>query len=182
METFDSRNASLAAVAALIQKANRRIYLSAHRSELEALTPSLVEADARGIDLVMLHFGPLPEELPAQHAYGHRSTDGTIYRHHQARHLAVVIDSESGLWGVAPDGQQWHSAQFVDPWLTALVKGFIRHDLYFQRVYGDFAPELHDRYGPSLDQLTDFFDALPAASEDSVAEVGSGPALIEEVG
>lgn len=181
VETFETRTASLAAASTLIGSATRRVYLSAHRLELEALTPSLVQAAERGIDLVMLHFGPLPEDLPSRHAYGHHSTDGTLYRHHQARHLALVIDSESGLWGVAPDGQQWRSAKFVDSWLTALVKGFIRHDLYFQRVYSDFAPELHERYGPSLDQLTDFFDPPRVEREEAVPDVDDGTARVRDV-
>jgi hypothetical protein len=83
----------------------------------------------------------------------HASTEGMVYRHHQARHLAVVVDSTNTLWALAPNGSDWDAAVAADLLLTALVKGFIRHDLDVQQIYADFPDELRARYGPGLQRL-----------------------------
>jgi hypothetical protein len=54
-----------------------------------------------------------------------------------------------------------------DPLLTALVKGFVRHDLFIQRVYHDLTDEMIERYGPGLAGL---FDWHPAASAADIAQ------------
>jgi hypothetical protein len=71
----------------------------------------------------------------------------------QARHLAVVVDSTDALWAPAPNGSDWDAAVAADPLFTALVKGFIRHDLDVQQIYADFPEELRSHYGPGLQQL-----------------------------
>jgi sugar-specific transcriptional regulator TrmB len=159
VQTYGDPASAMRTAQTLIGTAERRVYLSAHTAELAGLATHLAAASDRGVDVVIVHFGPLPDGISTDHAYGHHSTEGTLYRHHQARHLAVVADSTRGLWAVAPDGKQWTSAVLETPWLVALVKGYIRHDLYFQRVYDDFEVELKDRYGPSLDVLRDYYEA-----------------------
>jgi hypothetical protein len=51
------------------------------------------------------------------------------------------------------NGSDWDAAVAADPLFTALVKGYIRHDLYVQQIYADFPEELRARYGPGLQQL-----------------------------
>jgi HTH-type transcriptional regulator, sugar sensing transcriptional regulator len=76
-----------------------------------------------------------------------------VYRHHQARHLAVVADGHDVLWALAPAGDDWQAATTADPLFVALVKGYVRHDLYVQQMYADLPGELTARYGPGLQQL-----------------------------
>jgi hypothetical protein len=42
-----------------------------------------------------------------------------------------------------------------DPLLTALVKGFVRHDIFTQRMFRDFSSEMLARYGQGLEGLFD---------------------------
>jgi len=51
-----------------------------------------------------------------------------------------------------------------DPLLTALVKGFIRHDIFSQRMFRDFSTEMLARYGAGLEGL---FDRHPADPEEA---------------
>ena len=56
-----------------------------------------------------------------------------------------------------------------DPLLTALVKGFIRHDIFAQRMFRDFSAEMVARYGAGLEGL---FDRHPVdVTEDAVPSV-----------
>jgi hypothetical protein len=94
----------------------------------------------------------------------HGSTKGTIYRHHQARHIAVVTDTGDALWALAADGADWQAIGARDPLLASVVKGYIRHDLYVQRIYSDFPAELESRYGPGLADLVAATAQQPAAT------------------
>lgn len=137
----------------LLENAQRHVYLSGHADQFEPLAAALVDADARGVRCDVLCFGRAPVQLPNGRVLEHSSTDGVIYRHHQARHIAVVVDSAHALWGLAADGRTWDAMAGHDPLLAAVVKGYIRHDVYVQQIFVDFRDALVDRYGPSLEDL-----------------------------
>lgn len=82
----------------------------------------------------------------------HTSTEGVL-DHHQARHLAVVVDNHHTLRALAPDGHDRNAAVINDPLFTAVVKEYVRHDRYVQQIYADFPDELSARYGPGLQYL-----------------------------
>ncbi|MGH9102061.1 MAG: hypothetical protein ACRDYD_03620, partial [Acidimicrobiales bacterium] len=90
----------------------------------------------------------------------HLSTHGIVYRHHQARHLAVVADSRETLWALAASGDDWRAVTTGDPLLAALVKGYVRHDIYVQQIAADFGELLESSYGPGLERLV-----MPASSQ-----------------
>jgi hypothetical protein len=97
----------------------------------------------------------------------HASTEGMVYRHHQARQLALVADGQHTLWALAADGSQWDSMVATDPLLAGAVKGYVRHDLYLQEIFADFREQLEAAYGPGLDKLVTPYagahDQRPAA-------------------
>ena len=68
---------------------------------------------------------------------GHESTEGTLYPARQARHLAVVVDSGWSLWALARDGERWEGMHGGGALLAGLVRTYIRHDLFVQRMYAD---------------------------------------------
>lgn len=146
----------------LLQGAERHVYVSGHVDQLTELTDVLANADARGVRCDVLSFGHISLDLAHGRVLGHSSTQGVVYRHHQARHLAVVVDSVHALWALAPDGGEWGAMAGEDRLLAALVKGYVRHDVYVQQIFADFPKELVATYGPSLERLvlpTDGADA-----------------------
>ena len=152
----------------LVGQVNERLYVSGHSSHLEALRDVLTTADARGVRIDLLCFGEVRFALRNGTVMRHSSTDGVVYRHHQARHLAISGDSTFTLWALAPEGDNWEAMWADnDPLLTALVKGFIRHDIFAQRMYQDHADEMQARYGPGLEGL---FEWQPASSGGYPAE------------
>lgn len=139
----------------LIDEAQERIHVSAHNEQLSELADALVEADERGVRIDVLSFGDAPFDLQNGDIVRHRSTDGVVYPHHQARHLALATDATNGIWALARAGDDWNGVWVQDdPLLPALVKGYIRHDLYVQRIYADLGDTLHEIYGPSLERMT----------------------------
>jgi HTH-type transcriptional regulator, sugar sensing transcriptional regulator len=140
----------------LIEGTVERLYVSGHSTYLEPLAGVITDADARGVRVHVLCFGEPPFSVKNGGVIRHSSTDGIVYRHHQARHLAIGCDGDAGLWALATDGERWEGIwSNQDPLLSALVKGFVRHDTFMQRVYADFSEEMRARYGAGLEGLFD---------------------------
>ena len=163
----------------LIGGATDRMYVSGHGSYLDALAEQIQAADRRGVRIDVLCFGEPPFSLHNGVVIRHSSTDGIVYRHHQARHLAITCDNAAALWALAPEGDKWEAVWAdSDPLLTALVKGFIRHDIFSQRMFRDFSAEMLTRYGAGLEGLFDrhLSEAEEAAVPAAAPAVDEGPA------
>ena len=140
----------------LIDQTTERLHVSAHAEQLGPLESAIAGADRRGVRVDVLCFGRWNVDLVHGHVVHHRSTEGTVYPHHQARHLAVAGDGAASLWALARTGADWVAIWTEqDDLLPAVVKGYIRHDLFVQRIYGDMSAELRDRYGANLEGLVD---------------------------
>jgi sugar-specific transcriptional regulator TrmB len=138
---------------ALLDSAERHVYLSTHIDQLGELVEAVRRADQRGVRVDLLCFARTDLTLTHGRVIHHASTEGTVYRHHQARHLALVADAQHTLWALAPDGTRWDAVVATDPLLAAVVKGYVRHDIYVQEIFADFGAELQQRYGPGLTRL-----------------------------
>lgn len=162
-ETGTWRSTRLRA-ADVIRRVGRRLYLSGHADQLRELADEVLAADGRGVRTDVLCFGEPPFTLAHGTVVRHRSTEGTVYPHHQARHLGVVADGTTTVWALAPNGADWSGVWSEnDDLLTAVVKGFIRHDLFVQRIFDDLGEQLVERYGPSLEGLMESPAADPQA-------------------
>lgn len=137
-------------------RARRRVYVSARVDELRILQPAIEDAIAREVDVVALCFGKETWKVDGARTFTHASTDKILYRNHQARHLAVVVDSAETIWALATDGHMWSGLATDSALVVAAIKDFVRHDIDFQRVFGDFSDELKAAYGPALEALEDY--------------------------
>jgi len=137
----------------LIEGAEKRLYVSASAAKLAEVGHALLTALDRGVDVVVLSFGAVPFQDERVKLFRHRSTEGVIYRSHQARHLALIADSRAAVWALANDGRTWSAIETTSQLVIAALKGFIRHDIDMQQVFDDFGPALVDRYGPGLEAL-----------------------------
>jgi sugar-specific transcriptional regulator TrmB len=166
----ESFPAAVERASAAIAGARTRVYLSGRRDELTDLGDAVAQATSAGAEFVLVHFGKLPFATPPGTVVRHASTDGALYRQRRARHLAVVVDSTWCLWGVAKDGRQWDILISDAPLLAGLVKAYIRHDLFVQRIFADFPAELEERYGSGLLELA----SLSATAGPAVDEPREG--------
>ena len=153
-----------------IDRARTRVYLSGRRDELVGLAAAVERAADRGVEFVIVHFGRLPFQPPRGQVMRHASTEGTLYASRKARHLAVVVDSRWSLWALARDGRSWEVLSSEVPVLASLVKAYIRHDLFVQRIYADAPAELEALYGPGLLQLAN----LSGSGDELGGEVAEG--------
>ena len=151
---LDSLLAATSRAIDALRDARSRVYLSGRTEELKSLGPAVDEASERGVEFVIVHFGRLPFQPPRGKVMRHASTEGTLYASRRSHHLAIVADSRWALWALARDGRDWEVMYGDVPLLASLVKSFIRHDLFVQRMYADLPTELEALYGPGLLQLT----------------------------
>jgi HTH-type transcriptional regulator, sugar sensing transcriptional regulator len=158
LSRLDSFAAATERAVDAITQAHSRVYLSGRNDELKGLAGAVDEASERGVQFVIVHFGRLPFQPPRGQVMRHASTEGTLYASRKSRHLAVVADSRWALWALARDGRDWDVIYGDVPLVASLVKSYIRHDLFVQRMYADLPNELETLYGPGLLQLTNLSD------------------------
>lgn len=151
---LDSLAAATRRAADAIAAARTRVYISGRGEDLKGLAEAIDGASQRGVEFVIVHFGPLPFQPPRGKIMRHASTEGTIYASRKTHHLAVVVDSTWALWGLARDGHDWEVMHGEVPLVASLVKSYIRHDLFVQRMYADLPSELEALYGPGLLRLS----------------------------
>jgi sugar-specific transcriptional regulator TrmB len=161
------RDRVLAEATARISRATRKIYLSAWATELQQLSGAIRAAEARGVTIIALTFGRTRFELGDGRVFRHDSTSKAVYVNHQHRHLALVADSEHALWALAPDGKDWTALVLEDNRMVGLVRTFIRHDIYVQRIYAELGPEMKSVFGAGLEFLTDLL-AVPDPGRDEL--------------
>jgi len=146
----------VAAADHVINGSTRRIYLSATSDELIDLRTAIQACVERGVDVVVLCFGRMPFQAQGVRVFLHASTQGAVFRHHQSRHIALVADSRRTVFGLAPDGHTWSGIDTDSALVIAAVKGYIRHDIDLQQIFGDFSSDLLEAYGPGLQQLESY--------------------------
>ena len=172
------RYAGLPAIAdrarAMLATAREHVYLSGRAADLALLAEAIADADRRGTEFTILHFGPLPFPEPRGRTFRHSSTDSALYPSHQAHHLAVVADSRESLWAVARDGLSWEAVSSDDRLQASVVKGYVRHDIFVQRIYADLPNELELRYGSGLLKLADVSPELLPPEADADAGEAAG--------
>ncbi len=168
----DSFPEAVERAARAIAGARTRVYLSGRRDELIDVGDAVAAASAAGAQFVLVHFGRLPFATPPGTVVRHASTDGVLYRQRRARHLAVVVDSAWCLWAVAKDGRTWDILISEVPLLAGLVKAYIRHDLFVQRIFADFPAELEARYGSGLLELASLSATAGPSADEAVEDAG----------
>jgi sugar-specific transcriptional regulator TrmB len=166
---LSDRSAVLDMATAALAAATRRVYLSASSQELRALKSAILSAAGGGVDVVVLCFGRMAFQGDGVRVFRHASTEGILFRHHQARHLALVADSRQTIFGLAADGRKWSGIETSSEPIIAAVKGYIKHDIDMQQLFRDFGTELVEAYGPGLQGLESYRADAPAAGARSWA-------------
>lgn len=174
---ISSASTVIAAARSAVLRAKRRIYISSSPEELETLMPTLTAKAADGVDIVVIDFARKPIDAKGMRIFRHASTEKSLYRHHQAQHIALVVDSHETVHAVAADGSTWDGVRTSNTAVIAAVKGMIKHDIDLQQIYADFGPMLVERYGPGLQALEEYrMDVEPARQDDASGDTSASAA------
>ena len=156
----------------LISSAEHKVYVSAWASELKALSTTLNGVGTTGVTCIALAFGKGKVSLPHAQLYRHASTLHSLYPHHQNRHFALVVDGQTVLWATSVDNAEWSGMTVEDRRLVGLVRSYIRHDIFVQKIYARLGPELIEMFGPGLELLSDVSTDMTMADWIAYDETG----------
>lgn len=165
VHSSSGREAALTDAHDLIANAQERLYISAWGDDLDFLSAYIHAADRRRVQIQLLAFGHTKFVLEHGNLFRHQTT-AKVTLSHPNRHLAVIADGARGLWSVGADGE-WSSLQFHDHRLISLLRQFIRHDIYVQKIYGELGPEMVSVFGADLESLSDLDSAVPGHRDRS---------------
>lgn len=175
VRSVHGKDATIKDAVGMIREAREKVYISAWDQDLDVLEPAIRQAEERDVAVVVLAFGRTKLKIRNGVIYRHASTSKVVYHSHQNRHLAVIADSRRALWGLAYEGGEWTALEFEDRRLIGLLRNFVRHDIYVQKIWSELGPQLEETFGKGLVGLTNLDgDLTLMAIEDT------GEALSEE--
>ena len=167
LRSLRGKDAALQLAIDKIASAGEKVYVTGWGEDFAHLGRVVHEAEERGVEVIAMLFGRGKFSLKRGSLYRHASTSKVLYRSHQNRHLAVIADGETALWAVALQGDDWSTLEFDDRRLIGLLRQFIRHDIYVQKIYAAVGDEMESAFGAGLELLVDLAGdsiASPAAS------------------
>lgn len=170
LKSLQGKESALELAVEKISSAGEKIYVTGWGEDFPRLARALHEAEERGVEVVAMVFGRGRFSLKQGSLYRHTSTSKVLYRSHQNRHLAVIADGETAMWAVAFQGGDWSTLEFDDRRLIGLLRQFVRHDIYVQKIYAALGGEMESAFGPGLELLVDLTqDSVAAQSADGAA-------------
>ena len=138
----------------LITGAHDDLFVSVWPEELEELAPDLRSAARRGVDVSMITFGPIPEQIG--HVYEHEfSSPDVVLARVGARLFVVSDDRRSVLIGGAVDGETW-AVWSDDPAVVLVAVEFVRHDIAMEVLVQHLGADTIDSFwhsDPHLERL-----------------------------
>ncbi len=140
----------------IIQKAETSILISAWKQEIDWLEPELRDAEAKSINIALVHFG-LPEVRIG--ATYHHPVENTIYNEKKGRGLTLVVDSEIVLLAHYGRDDTIDGAWSRNPSFVTVAEDYVKHDVYITKVTRFLSDEVVDRFGPQYEKLRAIFDS-----------------------
>lgn len=157
MSSVTSRDALMRSALTSIRSAESKLYISGWVGELSELAEDVASAAEAGVESVALVFGREPVPIRVGRVFQHQSTAKMVYPNHQNRHLAIVRDGLEAIWGMYSPEKGWTALISSDRRMIGLTRGFIRHDIYVQKTFEQFGPEMEEVFGPGMELLADVF-------------------------
>ena len=140
----------------IILKAKSSILISAWKPEINWLEPALREAEAKAIDIALVHFGIPDIQIGATY---HHPVENTLYNEKKGRGLTLVADSEIVLLGHYGMDDTIDGAWSRNPSFVTVAEDYIKHDVYITKVTRFLSDEVVARFGPHYEKLRAVFDS-----------------------
>lgn len=137
----------------ILDTAEKTILLSIWPPEIETLLKSLVDAETRGIKVVVVHYGAT--NIKAAEVYRH-PVENTIYAQRGSRGFALIADSKEALIGRI-GGKETEVIWSMNEGFVIMAEDYVRHDIYLMKIISRFAPLLKEKFGSRYERLLDIY-------------------------
>ncbi|MEJ8305742.1 TrmB family transcriptional regulator [Saccharibacillus sacchari] len=152
-------DAILERAADAIERAQQRVLLEIWPEEAKLLEKDLHAAAKRGLDVLLVVYGELPDFEFAQ-VYPHDSSD-EITREYGGRWIVVSADDREVVAGIVSLGADSRAAWTLHPGLVMPITEVIVHDLYIYELMQAHRETLEATFGPNLIELRKRYNAGP---------------------
>lgn len=140
--------------ARMIEGAGATILLSLWGEEFSRFFPLLQAAEARGVALCIVHFGPVEQSCGQLYAH---PIERTLYEERGGRGFTLVVDSRETLLATLYPGDRVEGAWSLTPGLVTVAEDYIKHDVYVMKIVRRFDGLLIERFGAGYKKLRDVF-------------------------
>ncbi len=141
---ISGRTAILNKIKEGVVEAQRSIFMSFWDEEADELRDVLVDADARGVALSIVHYGQSWLGVGREYRHGR---EHKIRQQRGARRIAIELDDEKVILGHFIDAGGSNALWTSNKGLVLLAKDYIIHDIYTIRMaekFGDDANEIFE--------------------------------------
>lgn len=135
----------------IIDTAESTILLSIWPQEMELLLNMLTTAEARGVKVIVVHYGAT--NIKIGRIFKHPVED-TIYAQGDIRGFAITVDSKEALI-CNISRKKIEAIWSMNSGFVIMVEEYIRHDIYLVKVITRFAPLLKEKFGDRYEGLRD---------------------------
>lgn len=135
----------------MLDAAERTILLSIWQAEVDVLGKSIIDAEARGVKVAVVHYGV--SNLKIKQLYKH-PIEETIYARRGTRGVTLVTDSREALIARV-DGKKTEAIWSMNEGFVIMAEDYIRHDIYVMKIISRFDPLLKEKFGHRYERLMD---------------------------
>jgi len=136
----------------MIEGTQKVILLSLWREELALLEEKLRQAESRGIQIAVVHFGQ--PTIQVGQVYYHPIED-TLYAEKGGRGLVIVADSQEVLMGNIRYEGAIEGAWSQNRGFAMIAEDYVKHDIYITKIIKRFEKELIETFGENYSLLRD---------------------------
>lgn len=140
----------------LIASATDNILISAWPEELAWLIDALQAAEAKGVRIALVHFGPPAVRVGATY---HHPVEKTLYTEKGGRGLTIVVDSNAVVIANFRASGEVDGAWSRNQSFVTVAEDYVKHDVYITKVTRFLDGPLKARFGAEYERLRDVFDA-----------------------
>jgi sugar-specific transcriptional regulator TrmB len=138
----------------MIETAKESILLLVWAEEMQALLDDVKDAEKRGLDIAVVHYGATGIRL--KQVYRHPEAD-TIYSERGARGFTLIADSREAMTGKIGDKGHTEAIWSMNETFVIIAEDYIRHDIYFMKMAARFYPLLREKFGERFERLRDVY-------------------------
>jgi sugar-specific transcriptional regulator TrmB len=139
----------------IIDSTEKNLLVSVWHEEMKELHTALINAEKRGVQIGVIHFGEHPQ-LSAGVMFPHPIAD-TLYKEKGGRGIAIVSDAASALIGTIYGNGHVEGGWSESKGFVILTEDYIKHDIYIMKIVSRYDRELIERFGENYYLLRDVF-------------------------
>lgn len=134
-----------------ITGAKESIYISLWPDEGKVLMDSLVEAHERNVEIVSIQYSEQCFDLGK--AFKHVMVPAVFDRH--GSEMFLLVDNTRGMFMFLEEPQGWKGFYASSKGIARVIKNYIIHDIYINRIINENPDYVYQKYGSSLEKLLD---------------------------